>query len=288
MSTARVVACCVHPAGYALVADWAERYGHDLVLLVTLPGSGHYGSAPTVLDRAGGRDVLITGKLRTVAAPLVAALEPDLVVSSAFPRLIPTEITSVPRYGAVNLHPSPLPRGRGPCPQRLTYEGAETVGATLHRTGEGFDTGAILSRRERPLRVDELTPDGLMAAWQGLLAEALDEGTARALAGERGEPQDDATATYAGHFTDDEYLLDWSAPALTLQRQIAALNMVGPRARGRFDGTERVVRAIRRLPDDAPPASPGTVLHRDGDTYRIRVGDGTVELTAAGAGEQTR
>ena len=280
MSPLRVVCCSAHPAGFGLVSAWARENGHELVLLVTLPGAGHYGDAvPSVLDEAGELDVLSTKRLRAVAAPLVAALEPDLVVSAAFPRRIPAEITRVPRYGAVNLHPAPLPRGRGPCPQRLTYEGDETVGATLHRTGEDFDTGAVLSVKERPLRDDELTPTGLMAAWAELLAAVLDEGARRAVAGEAGEPQDESLASYAGRFTDEERCLDWSAPTRTLRARVAALNMMSPTARARIDGREVIVRSVQPAAASAP-GPVGSVVGREGDAVLVRVGDGVVAVVA--------
>ena len=141
--------------GYAGIAAWAERNGHEIVLVVTPPtgASDRYDpeATPFVLELPRTANVLVTSKLRTIAAPVIASLEPDLVISAAFPRLIPADILTLPKYGAVNVHPSPLPAGRGPNPIRLVYEGATTVAATLHRTEAEFDTGAILAQRERPL-----------------------------------------------------------------------------------------------------------------------------------------
>jgi methionyl-tRNA formyltransferase len=125
--------------GFRLVATWAARHGHRIVLAVTTPpGTGRrYGTGahPFVLNVPADIDVLVTGRLRTVAAPVIAALEPDLLISAAYPWLIPPEILDLPRYGALNLHPSALPAGRGPNPIRLVYDGAATVGATAHPHG---------------------------------------------------------------------------------------------------------------------------------------------------------
>ncbi|MQA82852.1 MAG: hypothetical protein GEV10_31105 [Streptosporangiales bacterium] len=238
-SGVRVVAFCVHPDGFRVISQWAVQRGHDLALVVTLPGADHYGPGQgSILDVASGTDVVVSRRLRSGTASLVAAVRPDLVVSASFARRIPAEIIGIPKYGAVNLHPAPLPRGRGPNPQRLTYEGDPEVGATLHRLAEEFDAGAILSRQVRQLGADELTPQGLFAVWADVLARALDEGAERALAGEPGEQQDESAATYAAPFTDDEYRLRWGEPALTLQRRVAALNLLGPRARVVLDGNE--------------------------------------------------
>src|SRR5687767_5342642 len=96
----RVVTLNSFLPGFKLVASWAARHGHELVLVVTTPiGTDRRYDAdanPFVLDLPPGTDILVTGKLRTVAAPVIAALEPDLVVSAAYPRLIPPAILDVP------------------------------------------------------------------------------------------------------------------------------------------------------------------------------------------------
>src|ERR687896_405123 len=132
----RIVAMNAVLYGYQLIADWAERRGHHITLVVTPPASRlkRYGDAPHLpLVLPESQDVLVSAKLDTVAPRAIAPLEPDLVISSAFPRRIPPEVTAIPRYGAVNLHPAPLPRGRGPNPARLIYEGDLTAGGALHR-----------------------------------------------------------------------------------------------------------------------------------------------------------
>ena len=140
----RIVTFNVLPPAYQMVAGWAQQMGHQLVLVVTTPGPSTR-RTPTyreiVATAPAGQDVLVTTRLRRVAAPLIRELKPDLVVSMTFPYRIPPEITSIPRYGAVNLHPAPLPYYRGPNPLRGIYENFPTIGATLHRTEEDFRYG---------------------------------------------------------------------------------------------------------------------------------------------------
>ncbi len=276
----RIVALNAFLPGYRLVADWAERAGHEIVLVVTPPigANRRYDASanPFVLDLPASTDVLVTGKLRAVAAPVIASVQPDLVISAAFPRLIPPEILSIPKHGAINLHPSRLPAGRGPNPIRLVYEGATTVGATLHRTERDFDTGAILSQRERPLP-DDLTGPALFAIWQELLAEVLAEGAERAINGEPGLPQDAAVASDAPAFTDAEHVLDLAEPAATIQRRCAALNITAPRARAVIAGEEVTVHAVRIVPGQHH-AEPGTVLAEDPDGWTIQAADTAVRL----------
>jgi methionyl-tRNA formyltransferase len=278
----RIVTFNVFPPAYQLIATWAARRGHRLVLLVTSPsprgeryGAGHRDLVESV---PADQDVLITTRLRRTAAPVIRTMAPDLIVSATFPHRIPPEVTAIPRYGAVNLHPAPLPRGRGPNPQRLIYEGDTIVAGTLHRIAPDFDAGAVLSLQERSLP-DDLTPGAILGAWSELLAAALDEGAARAAAGEPGDEQDERLATYAAPFTEEERWLTWNEPARTVQRRVAALNLSGPTARARIGGQEVLVLDVRARPAASSPARPGSILDRSGDTVTVQVADGAIAIT---------
>jgi methionyl-tRNA formyltransferase len=280
VDTMRVVAMNAFLPGYRLVADWAERHGHEIVLVVTLPaayGLRRYGeSRPVFVSQLpDGQDVVMTSKLRTLAPALIAPVEPDLVISAAFPRLIPPEILAIPKLGAVNLHPSPLPAGRGPNPQRMIYEGAAELGATLHRTAGEFDTGAVLSQRRRPMPADLHAAD-LFRHWSEMLAEVLDEGVGRLVAGDAGTPQDDAAASYAGTFTEAEHQLDLTEPARVVQRKAAALNMLAPAARLQLDGADLLITDVDVLADTT--GTPGTTLRREPSAVIARAADTTVRL----------
>ncbi|MYS23778.1 MULTISPECIES: methionyl-tRNA formyltransferase [unclassified Streptomyces] len=266
---------------YQLFETWAGRHGHQIVLVVTPSGStdGRYGDADLVGGLGKGASLLISGKLRTVVAPVIAALAPDLVISAAFSRLIPQEILDIPTYGALNLHPSVLPAGRGPNPMRLVYEGAETIGATLHRTEAEFDTGAVLSQRERPLPDDPSGP-ALLAGWLAMFAEVIEEGTAKALAGEPGTPQDPARASYAPAFTAAECSVDFTEPAAVICRKVAALNLLTPRAVVRLPDYEGTIRQAR-VAASGGGESPGTVLTRHTDGWTVQAADHAVRLVAS-------
>jgi methionyl-tRNA formyltransferase len=267
----RVALMTIYPANYRAVSEWADRHGHNLVIVVTLPVTAHPRAAQVVAGLPKDGSLLMSNRLLEVVAPALAVVRPDLLISAGYPRLIPPEILELPRLGAVNVHPSALPAGRGPNPIRLLYEGANTLGTTLHRTEKEFDTGAILSRRERPLPED-LTGESVFRTWMDLFHEVLEEGTARAIAGEPGEAQDESHASYAGRFTDEETLLDLTEPVATLRRRAAALNLLQPTARAILpDGREVVVARI----EPAPDAGPG----RTADGYIVQVGDGSARLT---------
>lgn len=278
----RIVSFNVYPPGYAHVARWAQEHGHQIVLLVTSPSpkGARYGQGHRELIAAlpPEQDALVTTRMRRTAAPVIAALAPDLIICASFPHKIPPEVTAIPRYGAVNYHPAPLPRGRGPNPQRLIYEGEMAAYGTLHRIAPGFDAGPILSQRKRELPAD-LTGTDIINAWIALLPETLDEGVQRAVAGEAGATQDEGLASYAAPFTDDETWLDWREPARTIQRKAAALNMLGPVARACIDGQEMAIAQVRAQCGALPDVPVGTIVERRGNRYLVRVADGAVEVT---------
>ena len=276
----RIVAFNMFPPAYEGVATWAASRGHKIVLLVTLPGGGEgrYGESPHLASLVPPeQDVLVSKRLKTTVPAVVRAMEPDLIISATFAKRIPPVVTEIPRYGALNFHPAPLPRGRGPNPQRVIYEGDQTTAVTLHRIVPEFDAGAILSQPTLPLP-DAITPEFVLGSWLTMLHDALDEGVARAVAGDFGTVQDESQATYAAPFTPEELVLNWDEPALTVQRRATALNLVGPHAQAMLDGRLVTVQDVHAVPD-SPRAVPGTILERTGDLRIVRVADTAVQMT---------
>ncbi len=278
---ARLILFCVNPEAYGVVRLWAERAGHRLVLIVTSPGpkrARSTGYRAIIAQAPPAQDILVTTGMRRVA-PLLAALDPDLILSFTLPFRLPPEVTELPRHGAVNLHPAPLPAYRGPNPARMVYNGEPTLGATLHRTAEEFDTGAILSRHEAPAPA-EITPTAVLRTWIELLLRALDEGVARALADEPGIPQDEANASYAASFTPEEMWLDWTLPATMLQRRATALNLFEVQARAWIEGRAYLLDQVQALPEAPPDRPPGAVLDRSTQTITVQTGRGALRVTA--------
>ncbi len=274
----RIVTCNAMVMAYELVAEWAARYGHQIVLLLTSPAvtAERYGASYlNLVDVAAPRHpVLVTSKMRA-AAPMIAAVQPDLLISATFPHKLPASVTSIPRLGAFNLHPTPLPQGRGPNPQRRVFEGADTIGATLHQTTAEFDAGPIFSQKEAPLPED-LTLETIFSTWRPLVEAVLDEGMARVLAGEAGEPQDETQASYGAPFTPEERWLRWDRPGQLLRKQVAVL---APGAFAMLDGEPITILSLRTEPSEIPYVSPGSVLERTDREAVVRVLDGVVRVT---------
>ena len=90
---------------------------------------------------------------------ILRELEPDLIVVACFPGLIPATICNAARIVAINVHPSLLPRHRGPDPLFGTFrEGDDRTGVTIHVLSAEFDAGEILLQVETPIDHDESLP----------------------------------------------------------------------------------------------------------------------------------
>jgi methionyl-tRNA formyltransferase len=154
---------------------------------------------------------------------LFRAYEPDLVVCTGYSWKVTAEALAVPKLGAINSHPSLLPRHRGPIPFAWTLrEGDSEWGITWHRMDAELDTGPILAQTSIPVLDDECTIDEIGprigAAALSLLPRALE----RVEAGDPGEPQTEQGATWAGYFGEDYATVDWSRPARAVHDQVRA------------------------------------------------------------------
>jgi methionyl-tRNA formyltransferase len=161
-------------------------------------------------------DVLLPARRSTIA-PLLASVEPDLVVCMGFPWKVPSDALAVPRLGWLNGHPSLLPDHRGPLPVAWAIRaGDEEVGITFHRMDSELDTGPILSQRRFPLgEVEE--PEVFYGRFGPVIGEALFEALGRLAAGDEGMPQGEG-GSYESFFTDDDVWLDLSRPAAEVHR----------------------------------------------------------------------
>jgi methionyl-tRNA formyltransferase len=195
--------------------------GHEPVALLTMRDvDGRYGpfedTAELVRGAAPELDVLVPAR-RGAIAPLLAAVEPDLVVCMGFPWKIPPDALAVPRLGWINGHPSLLPRHRGPLPVAWTIrEGDEEMGFTFHRMDAELDTGPILAQRRFPIGEYE-PPDAFYARLGPIGMEAFAEALERLASGDEGTPQEDG-GSYESFFAEEDLWLDLSRPAAEVHR----------------------------------------------------------------------
>ena len=150
----------------------------------------------------------------------LADLRPDVILVAAYGRFLPPEVLDLPPHGCLNLHPSLLPRYRGPSPVVTTIlDGEAVTGVTLMQLDEGMDTGPILARQEYPLNGDETAADLTKALFRTGAELLLDNLEALAAGKLPAQPQDDSRATVTRKLERADGLADWTRSAVTLERQ---------------------------------------------------------------------
>ena len=208
----------------------AAHPGVELTAVITAParpagrGGATQPSPVGASAAARGTLTLTPARLRDPATlDEIRALAPELLVLADFGRLVPAPLLDLPRHGALNLHPSLLPRYRGatPIPAAILAGDRET-GVTLMRMDEGLDTGPILAQVRVPLTGDETAPE-LEARLSSLAAELLGDTLPAWLRGEVDvRPQDPTAATLTRPLRREDGALDPRRPARKLERQVRA------------------------------------------------------------------
>jgi methionyl-tRNA formyltransferase len=202
----------------------------DLVGVVTLPPrpAGRTRElTPTRVHQAAHelaiKTILTPARLRapeSIAA--VLTLAPDLLVLADYGQIVPAGLLAV-KHGALNLHPSLLPRHRGatPIPAAILAGDSET-GVTLMRMDAGLDTGPIVAQERVPLDGTETTPE-LEEVLMLKADQLLDQSLGPWIRGElTATPQAEDGATLTRPLRREDGRLDPRKSAVQLERQVRA------------------------------------------------------------------
>ncbi len=253
-----------------------------LVGVVTAPsrpaGRGHRQTDSPVGVRARvlGLPTLAPERLRAPdAVSAVVALAPELLVLADYGQLVPPTLLDVPRHGALNLHPSLLPRHRGaaPIPAAILFGDLE-AGVTLMQMDAGLDSGPIVAQRRMPLNGRETAPQ-LEAALAVLAAELLATSLRAWIAGELPAiAQPAAGITLTRPLRREDGRLDPHLTGAELERRVRALQP-WPGTFAETDAGRLIVWAAQ--PVSGPAAEPGAIV-ADGDGLALGVADGTLRL----------
>lgn len=205
-------------------------------------------------------------------------LEPDLMVVVAYGLILPPEVLEIPRFGCWNIHASLLPRWRGAAPiQRAIEAGDRETGVCIMQMDEGLDTGPVIHRRRVAISEDE-TGGSLHDRLAQTGADALLHCLHLLEAGNlpEPEPQSDEDASYARKLDKDEAEIDWTAPAVVLERRIRAFDP-WPVAWCRIGGERtRVWKA--EVNGQRCIARAGDVLETGPDGISVATGDGILRV----------
>lgn len=157
--------------------------------------------------------------------PNLYTLNPDLGIVAAYGKVIPKEILDLPKLGLVNIHPSLLPKYRGPTPiQSAILNGEKETGATLIKVDEEVDCGQIIAVSEK-VEIGNKNYSKLHDELSKLGAEFLIKTLRGFLDGKIiPQEQEHSQATFTKKFTRDDAKINWNKTAEEIDRQIRALN----------------------------------------------------------------
>jgi methionyl-tRNA formyltransferase len=152
----------------------------------------------------------------------IRALQPDLIVVVAYGQILPRAVLDLPPRGCINVHASLLPRWRGAAPiQHAILAGDAETGVTTMFLNEKMDEGDIILQRAEPIRADDTSGvlhDRLAKIGAELLVETV------MLETPPHRSQDHSQATYARKLAKEDGRVDWTKPAVEIERMVRAFN----------------------------------------------------------------
>lgn len=152
-------------------------------------------------------------------------LKPDLGIVAAYGRIIPSNYLGVPKYGFLNIHPSLLPKYRGPSPvQSSIMNGDMETGVSIILIDEQIDHGGVLANIKYQIPNSRFFPEINREIWEigaKFLIQILPEWIAGRITP---IPQNDNKSTYCKLLTRHDGKIDWSKTAEEIYNQIRALN----------------------------------------------------------------
>lgn len=260
--------------------DALVERGHEVAAVYTQPPrpGGRRGRelVPSPVQRraeALGLAVRSPVSLKDAAAQAeLAALGAEIGVVAAYGLILPQAVLDLAPRGFLNVHGSLLPRWRGAAPvQRAILAGDEETGVGIMRMEAGLDTGPVLLEGRVPIggkTAGELSAD-LASLGAALMAETLATLDARVPVA-----QPDEGVTYARKIDKAEARIDWTRPAVEVERLVRAMNPA-PGAWFEVAGERVKVLAAEVLPFSSPGGGGRTV----DDRLTIACGDGALRPT---------
>lgn len=258
-----------------------------LLAVVTQPdrprGRGRKPESPPVKRWAEARGIPVVQPEKVNDGALEQWLQeqaPDLCLMAAYGRLLKQPVLDIPPLGWLNVHPSLLPRWRGPSPIQSAILAGDTVtGVTIMRVVLEMDAGDIVLQEAVPIGPDE-TAGELTGRLAVLGAELLEQAIRMAEQGPLpATPQDPAKAVYCRLFEKKDGRIRWSDPAVRIHNLVRAANP-WPAALCLFRGESiRILQtSVVSRPATAPP---GVITGVEKDRLLVATGEGTLAIRRA-------
>jgi methionyl-tRNA formyltransferase len=259
--------------------------GFDVAAVFTQPdrpkGRRMVLTPPPVKEYAQSRSIDVYQPLKlSKSMDIISEIDPDLIVVVAYGKILPAKVLDYPKYGAVNLHASLLPRHRGAAPiQAAIIAGDKTGGvATMYMTPE-LDAGDIIFMEETPIYDNDTAStlhDRYVDIGGKLLVRtinAIEQGSAPRT------PQDHSLATYAPIIKKEDAEIDWSKSSVEIRNHIRGYNP-WPVAYCELNGQPiKIYDSTIGQKEALPGVEPGTVIAEEENGIEVVTGDGTLFVT---------
>ena len=241
--------------------------GYEVVGVYTPPdrpaGRGSKAQASPVKDYASENDLPIRQPASFRSAEVqaeLAELKPDAIIVAAYGKLLPKPVLDLAPLGCLNIHPSLLPRYRGPSPVATTIlNGDQVTGVTIMLLDEGMDTGPLIAQHEFFLKGNETTGQLTTALFE-LGGKLLQESLPQWQSGELlSEPQNESLASATRKLERADGLADWSLSADELERRARAFTP-WPGLFTDWDGSGLKLVSVAFVASDSAEFVPGTVV----------------------------
>ncbi len=254
------------------------KSGHEVLAVFTQPdkpvGRKQVLTPPPVkvLAEENGITVFQPERLKNSDwAEVIKGLNPDVIIVTAYGKILPPDILTAAPYGCINVHASLLPKYRGAAPiQWAVLNGEKETGVSIMQMDEGLDTGDVLLVKKTEIGDNE-TSEELFERLSVIGAEALLEALGLIENGEaKPQPQPEGDFGYAKMITKALCPIDWSKPAREvhnlvrgLQTRPAALTVMA----------DKNVKIHKTLLSEAEGDSAGEIIEND-KRLIVSCGDG--------------
>lgn len=206
---------------------------------------------------------------------MLASIHPEVMIVAAYGLLLPQAVLDIPGHGCLNIHGSLLPRWRGAAPvQRAILAGDSHTGIDIMRMEAGLDTGPVLLQKVLAIEAHETSAtlfEKLTRLGATAIVEALDRIDALTP-----EPQAEEGVTYAHKLNRAEAPIDWTRPAVEIDRQIRAFDPF-PGAEASFGASPLKIWGAVII---SAEGTPGTVLEVSAAGPVVACGTGALRLTS--------
>lgn len=267
------------------------KAGHEVVMVVTQPdkkkGRGKTMQFTPVKEVAVRENIPVLQPVKVREDAVLEQLKeaaPDVIVVVAYGQILPEDILKLPEYGCINVHASLLPKYRGAAPiQWAVINGESESGVTTMYMAKGLDTGDMIDKVVVPLLPEETggsLHDKLAEAGAGLLVETLaklEAGTATRT------PQDDSKSSYASMLSKALGNIDWTKPAVEIERLIRGLSP-WPSAFTYLNGKTLKLWSTKVLKEAELPQGSligeraGEIVYVDKNSFIVRAGEDYINV----------